>query len=304
MGRDPHALPKGGTSHPFRALALLAIPLLTASAGGGGDQEPGAIAFHSSDGNSPQIYIMDAGGNGRRQLTDNTASNVAPEISPDGREIAFVSNRDGTDHIFLMDLDGGNQRRLTDSPNAEGEPTWSPTGEEIFYRQELNDGRVVLSVVRKDGADSRLLTDGSVRFMRPHASPDGATILAPAASGGSGLYVMDIDGTNQRRVPGVPTSVTFASWSPDGHRIVFTTSSPPPNLSADIHVIEPDGSGHLRLTHGEGISEYPCWSPDGNRIAFQTSRDGNFAIYLVNADGTGHRRLTNNQVLDGRPSWR
>jgi TolB protein len=115
---------------------------------------------------------------------------------------------------------------------------------------------------------------------------------------------MDIDGTNQRRVPGVPTSVTFASWSPDGHRIVFTTSSPPPNLSADIHVIEPDGSGHLRLTHGEGISEYPCWSPDGNRIAFQTSRDGNFAIYLVNADGTGHRRLTNNQVLDGRPSWR
>jgi TolB protein len=262
------------------------------------------IVFHSSaGGNNTQIFVMNADGTGREQLTDDSFSNVAPEISPDGSLVAFVSDRDGTNHVYLMEIDGDNQRRLTDSFNEEGEPTWAPSGDRIYYRQIASDGTVKLCAIDIDGSDLSQLTDGSVRYFRPHVSPDGTLILAVSVTRGFELYLMDSDGSNPRKFPNAPPGVAFASWHPNGERIVFATSNPPPNVGADIHVMNADGTGHVRLTHAEGVSEYPCWSPDGDAIAFQTSRDGNFEIYVMGADGGQLRRLTNHPGLDGRPSW-
>ena len=262
------------------------------------------IAFHSRAGGTTQIFIMDADGRGRTQLTDHSASNVAPEISPDGSRIAFVSDRDGSDHVYLMDIDGGGQHRVTNVRGAEGEPTWSPDGARLYFRKTLDDGTVAICSVHRDGSGFRQLTDGSIRYLRSSLSPDGTSILAVSASRGFELYVMDGDGTNQRRVPNVPQGAAFASWSPDGEKIVYATATPPPNPGADIYVINRDGTGDTRLTHAEGVSEYPCWSPDGTEIAFQTSRYGNFEIYVMDADGSNLRRLTDHPGSDGRPSWR
>jgi len=168
----------------------------------------------------------------------------------------------------------------------------------------LDDGTVAICSVHRDGSGFRQLTDGSIRYLRSSLSPDGTSILAVSASRGFELYVMDGDGTNQRRVPNVPQGAAFASWSPDGEKIVYATATPPPNPGADIYVINRDGTGDTRLTHAEGVSEYPCWSPDGTEIAFQTSRYGNFEIYVMDADGSNLRRLTDHPGSDGRPSWR
>jgi TolB protein len=203
-----------------------------------------------------------------------------------------------------MDVDGGDQHRVTHVPGAEGEPTWSLDGARIYFRKTLDDGRVAISSVNADGSGFRQLTDASIRYLRSSLSPDGTAILAVSVSRGFELYVMDSDGANQRRVPNVPEDVAFASWSPDGTKIVYATATPPPNPGADIYVINRDGTGGRQLTHAEGVSEYPCWSPDGREIAFQTSRDGNFEIYVMNADGSHPRRLTDHPGFDGRPSWR
>jgi len=287
-------------------VVLLSLALAAAAVNAQTGRDAGSaqkIAFHSSDGGTTQIFIMNADGTGRTQLT-SSASNVAPEISPHGSQIAFVSDRDGSDHVHLMDIDGGHQRRLTDVPGAEGEPTWSPDGTRIYFRKTLDDGRVAIHSVNADGSGFQKLTDGSIRYLRSILSPDGAAILAVSVSRWFELYVMDSDGTNQRMVPNVPEGAAFASWSPDGEQIVYATAVPPPNPGADIHVISRDGTGGRRLTHAEGVSEYPCWSPDGREIAFQTSRDGNFEIYIMNADGSNARRLTDHPGFDGRPSWR
>jgi TolB protein len=284
----------------FLTVISAAIPAIP---GPGGSTE-GKIVFHSSaGGNNTQIFVMDADGTGREQLTDNSFSNVAPEISPDGSQIVFVSDRDGSNHVHLMDIDGNNQRRLTDVPDEEGEPTWAPSGNRIYYRRISPDGTVMLCAVNTDGSNLTQVTDGSIRYFRPHVSRDEAQILAVSVTRGFELYLMDSDGSNQRKFPNAPAGVAFASWHPDGEKIVFATSNPPPNVGADIHVINADGTGHIQLTHGEGVSEYPCWSADGEEIAFQTSRDGNFEIYVMSADGSQPRRLTNNPGLDGRPSW-
>src|SRR5688572_17955789 len=56
----------------------------------------------------------------------------------------------------------------------------------------------------------------------PSVSPDGKKILFDSdRSGNSELYVMDLDGTNLKRLTNSPEHDNSPKWSPDGMRIVF-----------------------------------------------------------------------------------
>jgi TolB protein len=64
------------------------------------------------------IFVMNADGSGRRQLThsdprlDDPPDNVAPAWSPDGSQIAFLSDRDGRWRIYVMQADGSDPRAM------------------------------------------------------------------------------------------------------------------------------------------------------------------------------------------------
>ena len=63
-----------------------------------------------------EVFVMNADGSGRRQLTrsdprlEDPPHNVAPAWSPDGSQIAFLSDRDGRWRIYVMRADGSGQR--------------------------------------------------------------------------------------------------------------------------------------------------------------------------------------------------
>jgi Tol biopolymer transport system component len=136
----------------------------------------------------------------------------------------------------------------------------------------------------------------------PSWSPDGSRIAFTSFRNGKGdIYVMNADGSRQRRVTTSPAHDDLASWSPDGTRIAFVSDRE--GGQADIYVMDADGSDVTRLTTDPGGDYAPTWSPDRTRIAFWSNRDGNTNIYSVNVDGSGEHALTTDRANDHSPRW-
>jgi len=120
--------------------------------------------------------------------------------------------------------------------------------------------------------------------------------------GNSEIWVMDADGTGQRRLTVGPGWANNESpdWSPDGSKIAFDSDR---DGHRQIYVMNADGTGQTNLSNSPAYDESPSWSPDGAEITFQSNRDGNWEIYVMNADGTGQANLTNNAADDLAPDW-
>jgi|GEM_PF-4913404 len=115
----------------------------------GGKPQPGGYGMNGDN----EIYVMDADGSGRKQLTSKRDNFLFAEWSPNGREIAFTSSRDGYPEVYVMNANGTDQRRLTHSPGKATSqlPVWSPTGTRIAFTR-YNGTSITIDLMRSDGA--------------------------------------------------------------------------------------------------------------------------------------------------------
>ena len=139
---------------------------------------------------------------------------------------------------------------------------------------------------------------GRPEVQAPVWSPGGGRIaFLSKRDGGKEVYVVNADGSGQRRLTRDARYPATPAWSPDGRKIAFEGG---PYASSGVYVVNADGSGQRRLARN---GRAPAWSPDGRTIAFFSDSK----IYLMNADGSEHRPLTKPQagggaLLRGRPT--
>jgi TolB protein len=90
-----------------------------------------------------EIWIMDADGRNKRQVTHNGAANFAPYFTPDGKRIIFASNladqksARGFD-LFIINVDGSNQERVTYYPDFDSFPMFSSDGKKLVWASNRN----------------------------------------------------------------------------------------------------------------------------------------------------------------------
>jgi Tol biopolymer transport system component len=212
-------------------------------------------------------------------ITSVAAAVAAPEQifdptwSPDGRKIAYV----GDGKIYVMNADGSGKRRLTAGTagtgardfRPDGGPAWSPDGRKIAFE--------------------------TLR----HAGPYACSQAHPSGGCNWELYVMNADGSGQRRLTRDPGQDKGATWSPDGRKLLFHRVTKRGALSG-FYVMNADGSGRRRLAAATGTA---AWSPDGRMIALSRGTGDAREIYVINADGSGQRRLTHSPGMDLDPTW-
>lgn len=86
------------------------------------------------------IWVMDANGGNKKQLTDNPGYDANPQLSPNGAKIVYQSENQGNLDIWIMNPDGSGKERLTESPDNEADLEWNPDGQRAAYISWSSDG--------------------------------------------------------------------------------------------------------------------------------------------------------------------
>lgn len=129
-------------------------------------------------------------------------------------------------------------------------------------------GRPDIQVI--DGKLTPEMMEAFGRVSGPQVSPDGKSVLysvefvnLKADKGNRELWVMDIDGKNQRQITVTPESENGAVWIKNGTKIAYMAST---DDGMQIFTINPDGSEKTQISHIEkGIGGF-LFSPDESKI--------------------------------------
>jgi TolB protein len=91
-----------------------------------------------------EIFVMNADGTGKRQVTNLGAGSFAPYFTPDGKRIIFCTNYFATDprkrnfDLAIINIDGTGLKRITFNETFDGFPMFSPNGQKIVFASNRN----------------------------------------------------------------------------------------------------------------------------------------------------------------------
>lgn len=265
----------------------------------------GKIAFASNDSGNYEIYTIDGDGKNRAQLTSNSADDLDPTWSPDGKKVLFITNRDGNFEVYVMNADGTNQTRLTNTTGNEYDPVWAPSGSKIAFSSDRG-GDYEVYTMNSDGGGQVNVTNNSADDAFPTWSPDSAKLaFTTDRTGNADIFVMNADGGSPANISNNPANDEYAAWSPNGKSIAFSSDR---FGNFDIFIMNPDGNNQMRLTTDPQEDTYPNWSPDSSKLVYATgtvegNRLDNNDVFAMAINGTAKTSITSGAADEIFPDW-
>jgi TolB protein len=229
------------------------------------------------------------------QITNDSANDVMPKLSPDGGRIAFCSNRSGNWDIYVMPTTGGKAVQITSSAADDLHPTWSPGGNQLaFSRLGEVSGQWELWVTDVGNT-------GVARFIGYGLFPEWCPVAGTGAAGADriayqksrergdrafGIWTVDYSGGQAGNTTEIASSPTAAcinpAWSHDGKWIAYATvpnprawakSTDSRPASADLWIVDINGNSRISLTAGSAVNLMPSWGPH-EQLFFVSDRGG------------------------------
>lgn len=212
------------------------------------------------------------------QITYSARVDTPVKPVADGPHVYYIQR--AGDHWDLMKtMLGERDGRHIEAPGKSAMVVGiSPDGTHLLVSTfEKRDGNDELWMMpAQGGAANRFgVTAPSATF-----SPDGKRI---AYANAAGVFVMDADGLNRRKLIDLGTLATWLSWSPDGEHLRFTISPPKDNGHQSIWEVSNDGTGLREMTLNTNSTSVCCgsWTNRGRYYVFSADIGRQSDIWAV-----------------------
>ena len=303
-----------------------------------GDGSLVAFSWQGPNKDNWDIYVTERGREPRR-LTDDPHMDGSPTFSPDGRSLAFQRFSPDQRAIFTVPVDGGPSRLLADCGlSIYPDVTWSPDGRFLAFSGRVQqDDRSGITLLSLDSLIQRRITDPEGFLWGDHDpafSPDGATVafIRSKSEGVQDLYIVKVDGTDERRLTEDGRNVVGLTWEADSRHLVFSADHggvlslwrldinqpqpqplpmhawfvSKPHLSRDGQVLafeqtaietniwafDTNTGQERHLLGSTRWDMHPDLSRDGSELVFASNRSGNYEVWLANGQGGEATKLT------------
>lgn len=161
-------------------------------------------------------------------------------------------------------------------------PSASPDGSCVVFTAAQNGTIDVWKKVLATGETIRL-TRHSADDEDPAISPDGKTIafVSRRDDAKGDIFLMDIDGKNERRMTDEATSERAPMWAPDGKSLLLSLRTTP-DVEEDVFRLDLDTKKLTRLTEGGGFDA--SLDPSGGYLIYSQrsqTKDGRTTTRIV-----------------------
>lgn len=219
---------------------------------------------------SSNVFVMDSDGRNEKQLTTDGRSTY-PHWFPDGRKIIYnaVNNNPG---IYIMGADGSNAWRLGLAGTVYANAILSPAGDKIALSfVSAGNQRSLLYVTNADGTGMKevvvapppAVPSASAYYrvieLSPAWSPDGTKIAYACTVGdNSEIFVVNSDGTENKRLTKTSKLESNPVWSKDGRHIIYLANDPKAYNPA-IYIMRANGHSPTQVSTTDGFIMYPTY---------------------------------------------
>jgi Tol biopolymer transport system component len=200
---------------------------------------------------SYEIFTAKPDGSDLQRLTNHDGYDAEGTLSVDGKWIVFTSKRDNDVDLYKMHSDGSGLVRLTKSVGYDGGAYFSHDGKQIVWRTYRTDDTTANS------AFLRLLAQDLVKPTKMD------------------IWVMNADGSNQRRVTDKPGASFAPYFTPDDKSIIYASNyENPRSRNFDLYLVPVKGGEPMPVTRDPDFDGFPMFSPDGHWLLFCCNRGG------------------------------
>ncbi len=249
-----------------------------------------------------------------------------PTGTPSG-EIAFISDASGTWDVYLLKPDGTQVNLTADSESGAGDffASWDFAAERIniltdrtgeIGPAQINPESGTVQTLSLTDAITTLFFEGRLDWDPSWSteSADGVRVVwSSLRDFNLELYTASAQNPDDlTRLTDHPARDWFASWSPDGTQIAFTSDRAG---NEDIYLINADGSALRQVTTHPADDIHPAWSLDGQSLLFVSERDRPLSgevmpLYIVPiqaleaGDAEAQvRPFSPDEIFEGDPVW-
>ena len=220
-----------------------------------------------------ELYIMNADGSDKKQLTFTSAHENNPTWVDDNR-IAYLSEESGLSQIWVMNADGSNKKMISSFESDINGFQISPKGDKVLFISEVKVDKNTVDIY-PDLPKTTGMIINDLMYRHWDVWEDGLYSHVFVADFTDGIVknAKDLMPNQPYDSPEKPFGgMEEISWTPDGKEIAYTCKMLKGkeyafSTNTDIYLYNLENGNVKNLTEGmPGYDKAPVFSPDGSKM--------------------------------------